>query len=195
MKPITTGSRRLLCWIGLAVLLMAAAGHSPAAEPASPAAPMGQLKIEGGAIERLWLMKRIGHDNAYDASKVLVFDRPGASVTVSAGQYLASIALQGGYTSHLHIQSDDGRVAKVQPDAAWMTVSPDEPCTLKAGSPLKLVPLAYRQGRTVRLMYELLDAQGRRYYPSAPPRPVPQFTIYQGDREIASSQSMSLEYG
>ena len=60
---MTTGNRGSLSWpcLVLLVLLLAAAGRLAAAEPgqqpASSAPAMGQLKIEGGAVEQLTLEK------------------------------------------------------------------------------------------------------------------------------------------
>lgn len=195
---MTAGSRGLRWWSGVAIVLMAAASSSPAEparQPASSAAPMGQVKIEGGGIEGLVLVKRIGQTDTFDAANPLTFEKPGRSVSLPPGQYLARVVLRGGYSSRSYAWADDGRIGKVTADAQWLTVSPDKPCTLKAGVPLKLVPFVYRQGRVVRLMSDLVDAQGRQYHRSEPPRPLPQFTVYQGDREVASSESMSLEYG
>ncbi len=157
---------------------------------------MGQLLIEGDSIERLTFARRIGDTDTFDAAKPPVFEHPGASVSMPAGQYfLRLIELRGGYTSQPYIQSDDGKTGKVPPDAEWLTISPDRPCTLQAGAPLKLQPYAYRQGRVIRLSFGLLDARGRGYYASAVLPRLPQFVVYQGDREIATSDSMSLEYG
>jgi hypothetical protein len=198
---MTIGNRRRLsrmCLAFVATLLFPAVGlpgvGPEQAKPASAPA-MGQLKIEGDAIERLTLSKRIGNTNTFDAAKPLIFERPGASVSMPTGQYLPQIELRGGYTAHFYIQSNDGRTGTVLPNAEWLTISLDKSCTLKAGAPLKLVPRVYRLGRTIRLSYELLDAQGRRYYGSKSPRPIAQFAIYQADREIVSSESLSLEYG
>ena len=156
---------------------------------------MGQLKIEGGAVEQLTLEKR-RINQQFDPMNPLIVHCLGSRMSIPAGEYrLQKIELKGGYCCDVPMQIIDGLTGKVLREAEWLTIGPDKPCTLKAGAPLKLVSRVYCLGRVIRLGYELLDAQGRRYYAPATPRQLPRFAVYQGDREIASSDSMSLEYG
>lgn len=197
-----TGNHCLLSRPCLAILLLLSfaatclAAAEPDQPPATPTPVMGELHIEGDAIETLTLARRIGQGDDYDSANPLVLQRPGSSVSIPAGDYLLQeIELTGGFGCYVPFRIVDGRTNKVIREPEWLTISPDKPCTLKAGAPLKLAPGVYRLGRLIHLTHELLDSQGRRYHASAIPRPLPQFAIYQANRQIASSDSMSLEYG
>jgi hypothetical protein len=73
----------------------------------------------------------------------------------------------------------------------WLTISPDKPCSLKIGAPLRPVLLTHRRGRMIGLSYQLLDGEGRRYCSEKRDQP-PRFTVYCDGYEIASG---SFEYG
>ena len=199
---MVTGNRSLLLWPCLVILVLLSfaatylAAAQPGQPPATPTPAMGRLDILGEAIETVTLAKRIGHGDAYDSRDPLVLRRPGSSVSIPAGEYLLQkIDLTGGFCCYVPFRVIDGLTDKVVKEPEWLTISPDKPCTLKAGAPLKLIPWAYRVGRLTHLSHRLVDAQGRSYYNSTTSRPLPRFAIRQGDREIASSDSMSLEYG
>lgn len=201
-RSLPTENRSLPSWASLAILVLtsSAASRLLAAEsggpPVAPGTATGRLEILGEAVESVTVAKRIGRSDEYDSSNPLVLRPVGASISIPAGEYLLQeINLSGGFRCYVPFRVVDGLTNKVVTEPEWLTISPDKPCLLKAGAPLKLTPGVYRVGRLTHLSHELLDAQGRRYYGSATPRPLPRFAIYQGDREIASSDSMSLEYG
>jgi hypothetical protein len=196
-----TENCRLPSWASLAIFVLfsfAATGPAvaePSQPPTAPTSAQGRLEILGEAVESVTLAKRIGHNDAVDSSHPLVLRPVGSSVSIPAGEYLLQeINLSGGFRCHVPFRVVDGLTNKVT-EPEWLTISPDRACMLSAGAPLRLTPGVYRVGRLTHLSHELLDAQGRRYYGSATPRPMPRFVVYQGDREIASSDSMSLEYG
>jgi hypothetical protein len=62
---------------------------------------------------------------------------------------------------------------------------------LKLGAPLAQTVKVQRQGSVLVLNYELLGSGGEKYSGSNRSKP-PTFTIYKGDKEIASDK---FEYG
>ena len=199
---MTTGNRSLLLWLCVAILVLipVAIDRLVAAEPdgrqAAPAAAMGRLDIQGEAIEVLTLAKRIGDGDSFDSQNPLLLRHPGLSVSIPAGEYLLQkIELTDGFCCYVPFRIMDGVTGKAKKEPEWLTIRPDKPCTLRVGAPLKLNVGVYRLGGVVRFTHELIDVEGRRYHDSKPSRQFPQFAIYQGDRQIASGDSMSLEYG
>ena len=197
-----TGSRSLLLWPCLAILVLFpfAIDRLLAAEPdrrqAAPASAMGRLDIQGEAIETLTLAKRIGGSDSFDSQNPLQLRHPGSSVSIPVGEYLLQkIELTNGFRCYVPFRIIDGVTGKSKKEPEWLTIRPDKPCLLRVGAPLKLKLGVYRFGNIIHVKHELLDAEGRWYDDSKPSRQLPQFAIYQGDHQIASNDSMSLEYG
>ena len=191
-----TRNGRSLLWLCLVLgTLLPAAGRLAAAESkATPSSgpAMGVLNIEGGAIERVTLAKCIGAGDAYDPRDTFTLQHPGTSVSLPAGKYLPqNVELKGGYRCYVPFQIVDGRTKKVLRGPEWLTISPEKPCLLKVGAPLTPSLRTFRQGRTIRIAYDLLDSEGRSYSPGTRDKP-PRFTVSCGGREIASG---SFEYG
>ena len=135
----------------------------------------GELKLEGKYIERL-VLDRIGGGGR---EKI---DQPKEVIKLQAGQYrLLEVRLTGRYTCHSW-QIRDGRM---------VTVSEDKPELLKVGAPLKQIVKAKRQGSLLVLDYELQGVGGETYTSGDRSKP-PKFTVYKGDKEIASGQ---FEFG
>jgi len=132
----------------------------------------GELKIEGKYIKQLVLK---GEDGAG-----IKFDQPGESIKVAVGKYLLrEVQLEGGYA------------CRIWSDANWVEVGEDKPAVLKVGAPLKQIVKATRQGRVLALNYKLLGIGGETYVRDDRSKP-PTFTVYKGDKRIASG---TFEYG
>jgi len=140
--------------------------HAQGEDPA-----MGELKLEGKHIERLVLQRKDGHTER--------FDRPAATIKLPAGEYrLLEAHLKHRYW--FHFLSRD-----------WVTVGKDKPAVLKVGAPLKQTVKAQRQGNLLVLNYKLLGVGGEIYTGRDTSKP-PTFTVYKGDKEIASGK---FEFG
>jgi hypothetical protein len=189
--------------LALLVLLLPALGWSATTTPSAPA--MGQLKIEGGAVERVTLW-RLTDEAAADpsrswdslseaidhSSKPTVLDRPGLSATIRAGTYIfAGAELKGGYSHNPSLTQFDPQTRKSTLTVERLTIGPDKPCVLKVGAPLEQKVSVARQGRVLHMTYRLLDSEGRRYLPENRDKP-PQFAVYCNGREVGSG---SFEYG
>ena len=135
---------------------------------------LGELKLEGKYIDLLVLRRKDGRTER--------FNQPEETIKLPAGEYqLLEARLEGGYTCR--IMRVSGR--------DWVTVDEDKPAVLKVGAPLKQTVKAKRQGRILILNYELLDVGGEIYTSSNRNKP-PTFTVYKGDKEIASDK---FEFG
>jgi hypothetical protein len=156
----------LLCWLSVGV-------H--AEETASDAASaLGELRIEGESIERLVLVDGRGHHR--------VFDRPGAMVTLPEGEYrLQEVVLEGGYRCWPH----------QVPEGNPLTVSRDQPATLKVGAPLSQRVRARRQGTVLSLNFEIVGGAGELYSPPTSTNK-PHVAAYRHDKQILSAD---FEYG
>jgi hypothetical protein len=146
---------------------------------------MGQLNVEGDAIERVTLAKWMGA-NRLDARTSIVLEHPGGTMSIPAGEYvLREIDLTGGYHC-LAGPITDGQTGQPVKQAEWLlSISPDKPCSLKIGAPLKPEVAVYRQGRVLELVYLLRDAGGRRYATEKHEKP-PRFTVSSGGRVVGS---------
>lgn len=132
--------------------------------------PTGVLKLEGTHLDYIELHAKDGH--------VERITRPEETVELPPGEYrLRQVRLEGGYTS-------GGRVD-------WVTVAVDKPATLKVGAPLVPAVRVQRQGRILRLTYELRGVGGEIYTGGDRSKP-PTFAVYKGDKQIASGK---FEFG
>ena len=109
---------------------------------------VGQLRIEGRAIERLVL--------ADESQATTEFPRPGASVPLPAGRYFVhEVELTNGFRCYAWIGGEED----------WIQVPADPTPVVKVGAPLTPKVSVQRAGRLLKLDYELVDAAGRRYTP------------------------------
>jgi len=132
----------------------------------------GELKLDGKYIERLVLRQRDGRTQR--------LDHPGETIKLPVGEYsLMEIHLIDGYSCRL--LSNDRKV----------TITNDKPAVLKRGAPLTQTVNVKRQGNALLLNYKLLGGGGETYTSSSRSKP-PTFTIYKGDKEIASDK---FEFG
>ena len=136
---------------------------------------VGELKLEGKHIERLVLSQKDGGTKK--------FDKPGETIKLPVGEYrLQEVRLQGGYSC---------RIMTPISDANWVTIAEDKPAVLKVGAPLKQTVEVRRQGSLLLLNYKLLGAGGEAYTSDNRSDP-PGFSVYKGDKKIASGK---FEYG
>lgn len=165
---------RLACLL-FAILLLWITGlyQCQAQEANKQGSAKGELKIEGKYIERLVLRSRNGRTQS--------LDNPDEIINLPTGQYrLQEVHLLDGYTS----RSSNTNVE-------WITVVEDKPAVLKLGAPLTQKVNIQRQGIVLILNYELLGSGGEIYTSSDRSKP-PTFTVYKGDKEIASDK---FEFG
>jgi len=156
------------------VLLLLAAGacFCQAQEPNKPDSAMGELKLEGKHIERLVLRRNDGHAET--------FNNPGEIITLPAGEYLLQeVRLKGAYARNRLSGGEQIMVRAGQQEV------------LKVGAPLVPTIKVQRQGRILRLSYELLGAGGETYTGGDRSKP-PTFAVYKGQKKIASDK---FEFG
>jgi len=128
-----------------------------------------ELKLEDGNIETLILQSG-------DEKKT--FDKPGKSIMLDPGAYqVFHLQLKGGFTYNPY--GDTTRLGPIQ-------IKPGEPAILKAGGPLEQHIKVQRKGQLLTMNYRLIGAAGESYRNDR--RHPPTFTIYKGDKEIASGK-------
>lgn len=143
--------------------------------PSQHGANLGELKVQGKYIKRLVLSQKDGGTEK--------FDKPGETIKLPVGEYqLQEVRLEGGYSC---------RIMRPISDADWVTIAEDKPAVLKVGAPLKQTVEVTRQGSLLLLNYKLLGAGGEPYTSDSRSDP-PAFTVYKGDKKIASCK---FEYG
>ncbi|HUV64563.1 MAG TPA: hypothetical protein VMW24_11740 [Sedimentisphaerales bacterium] len=136
--------------------------------------PTGVLTLEGNHLDYIELLARDGHTER--------ITRPEATLELPPGEYrLQQARLKGSYTYN----------GMGVPGGAWVTVAADKPATLKVGGPLVPTLKVQRQGRILRLSYELRGVGGEAYTGGDRSKP-PTFAVYKGQKEVASDK---LEYG
>ena len=158
-------------FLSIVIFLNAGISLCDAQEADKQGLALGELKLEGKYIERLVLRRKDGHTER--------FGRPAATIKLPVGEYrLLEAHLKHGYW--FHFLSRD-----------WVTVAEDKPAVLKVGAPLKQTVKAQRQGKFLVLNYKLLGVGGEIYTGRDRSKP-PTFTVYKGDKEIASDK---FEFG
>lgn len=135
---------------------------------------LGELKLQGKCIERLVLRHKNGRTETFNWLE--------ETIKLPVGEYrLQEVRLKGGYTCRpLSVSTRD-----------WITIAEDKPALLRVGAPLKQTVKAQRQGRILVLNYELRCLGGEIYTSSDRNKP-PAFTVYKGEKEIASDK---FEFG
>jgi hypothetical protein len=135
---------------------------------------LGELRIEGKYIEWLVLCGKNGLTKQ--------FSEPNETIKLAIGEYrIQNVSLKGGYTCNSLNASTNG----------WITIAENEPVVLKVGAPLKQILTVNRQGKNLIMDYKLLGVGGEAYINGARSSR-PGFTIYKGDKEIATGR---FEYG
>jgi len=138
---------------------------------------LGELKITGDFIQRVTL-----EGGPY----LVVLDKPEAVVKVPVGSYgQAKACLKKGNTeAHL----DGG----MQSAAGRITVNDKKPAVLTAGGPLTNSLSISRRGKNLSLNYQLVGAGGAYQLANQDRSHPPEFTVYQGDKKVASGK---FEFG
>ena len=135
---------------------------------------LGELKLEGGHVERLVLRGKDGNSKW--------FDKPGETTELPVGKYqLQESRLDGGYVC----------VQEAGIKNKWVTIAENKPAVLKVGAPLSQTIKVKRRGKALVLDYKLLGIGGESYNNNDRNKP-PRLIIYNGDEEINSGR---FEYG
>jgi len=175
MTYMQTNKFRFVSLLGLVVFCLGAAvGLCDAQESSTKDPPPGVLKLEGNHLDYLELRARDDHTER--------ITRPEESVELPPGEYrLQAARLKGGYTcNNMGVSGYN-----------WVTVAPDKPATLKVGGPLVPTVKVQREGRILRLSYELRGEGGEAYTGGDRSKP-PTFAVYRGQKKIASGR---FEFG
>ena len=138
---------------------------------------LGEVKITGTFVQRATLER---------GPYLVVIDQPQATVKVPVGHYSGSkVCLRrGGVEAYL-----DGRT---QVAMGQITVNEKTPAVLMAGGPLTNSASITRQGRNLSLNYQLVGVGGAYQLSSQDRSHPPEFTVYQGDKKVASGK---FEFG
>ena len=132
---------------------------------------MGEIKLEGKSINRL-ILRREDNNGREE------FRRPRQIIKLPTGKYrMDEVHLEGGYICYGYRE----------PKRLLVNVTSDEQVTMKIGAPLKQIINVSRQGRILKMNYELLGVGGEKYTSGNRGKP-PTFTVYRGDKEIASDK-------
>jgi hypothetical protein len=169
MKTMLQGQKvnSFYIFLCISVLLLAVVSISPAQEQATG---MGQLKIEGSNIESLVLRA--------NNNQTKTFSKPQETITLPVGTYyVQQITLTNGFYCNTNYQQ--------------ITITQDKPATLKFGAPLKQLLTVKRQGKYLVLSNKFTGIGGE-IYSALSTTKKPTFTIYKGDKAIASG---NFEYG
>jgi hypothetical protein len=143
-----------------------------AQEPSKPDSALGELRLEGKDVERLVLRRNDGHTET--------LKNPEETIRLPAGEYLLQdVRLKGAY-----IRSRSAGSERI-------TIRAGQQEVLKVGAPLVPTLKVQRQGRILRLSYELLGVGGEAYTNGDRSKP-PTFAVYRGQRKIASDK---FEFG
>jgi hypothetical protein len=133
---------------------------------------VGELKLEGKDVERLVLRRNDGHTE--------IPTNPGQIIRLPAGEYLLQdVRLKGAYTRSRSAVNER------------ITIRAGQQELVKVGAPLVPTIKVQRQGRILRLSYDLLGVGGESYTGGDRSTP-PTFTVYKGDKQITSGQ---FEFG
>ena len=128
-----------------------------------------ELKLEEGNIERLILQS---------GEQKKTFDKPGKSIMLKPGTYqVYRLQLKDGFTYNPY--ENTTRLGPIQ-------IRPGEPAVLKAAGPLEQHIKVQRNGQLLTMDYRLIGSAGESYRNDR--RHPPIFTIYKGDKEIASGK-------
>jgi len=159
----------ILLFLGIGVCLC------EAQEAMEQNSAVGEIKLQGENIEYLVLVRKGGHRET--------ISRPKGTVKLPAGEYrLHEVRLRGGYICR----------SSRTPVGDWITVAEDKPAVLKVGGPLKHSVRVQQQGRILVLNYGLHGVGGEIYTARLNRSKPPTFTVYKGDKKIASDK---FEFG
>ena len=118
---------------------------------------------------------------------MVVIDKPEAVVKVPLGSYRSSkVCLRkGDAEAYLDRRTQFSAAGRI-------TVNNTKPAVLTAGGPLTNSVTVSRQGRKLSLNYQLVGAGGAYQLVNQDRLHAPEFTVYQGDKKVASGK---FEFG
>lgn len=138
---------------------------------------LGELKITGNVIERVTL-----EGGPY----VVVLNKPDAVARVPVGRYSTTkVSLRKG---DVQAYLDERMKAVGMP----ITVSEKAPAVLTAGGPLTNSVTINRRGKNLSMNYQLVGVGGAYQLVNQDRSHPPEFTVYQGDKKVASGK---FEFG
>jgi hypothetical protein len=134
---------------------------------------LGELKITGDFVQRVTLER---------GPCLVVLDKPEALVKVPVGRYgQTKVCLKKGEVE----ACPDGQM---RGSTAGMTINENKPAVLVAGGPLTNSVSVARQGKNLSLNYRLAGVGGAYQLVNQDRSHPPEFTIYQGDKKVASGK-------
>jgi hypothetical protein len=138
---------------------------------------LGDLKIAGSFVQRVTL-----EGGPY----LVVVEQPEGAVKVPVGSYSTTkVWLKKG-------EAEASREDRTQFLAGRIIVNEKKPAVLTAGGPLTNSVSVDRRGKYLALNYQLLGAGGAYQLVNQDRSHPPEFTIYQGDKKVASGK---FEFG
>jgi hypothetical protein len=170
------GTPYIWCFLGaILVHSSARAAHGGQADPPEATA-RGDLRIDGGHIERLILRD--------EQDRQMRFVRPGQSLLLPPGRYrLHEVALSGGYVCRPHLV----------PEGRQVSIEPGRPAVLTLGAPLRQTVRIERWGTSMVLHHDLLGQGGERYAVREDAER-PAFVVFKGKNAVSSGR-FDLEPG
>jgi hypothetical protein len=138
---------------------------------------LGELKLAGAYVQRATL-----EGGPY----AVIMDQPEATIKVPVGRY-----------SRTKVWLKKGEVeaypqGQAQGSAAGITINEQRPAMLTVGGPLTNSVSLNRHGKNLVLNYQLVGAGGAYQLANQDRSHPPEFTIYQGDKKVASGK---FEFG
>jgi hypothetical protein len=138
---------------------------------------LGDLEVTGSFVHRVVLQ---------DGTYLVIVDKPEGVVKVPVGKYRQpKLRLKRG-------EVEAGPEERGVADSRPVTVSDQTPLVLTGGGPLTNSVSIIKQGRNLVLNYELLGPRGRYQLANQDRSHPPEFTVYQGDKKVASGK---FEFG
>lgn len=149
--------------------------RAPTLPTATPKPPLpGEIRLGGEHIERLVV-------DCHDGS-TKTFERPGKTITLPAGRYkLRELTLEGGFSR------DPESINPGWDDTLPIVVAAKRPVILNTGGPLRQIVKVEKDSRYLRMEHNFVGVGGERYFSAGQSKP-PVFTIYRGDKKVASGQ-------
>jgi hypothetical protein len=134
---------------------------------------LGEVRITGDFIERVTL-----EGGPY----VVVLNKPGAMAKVPVGRYgSAKVWLRKG-DAQAYLDE------RMQAAGKGITVGEKAPALLTAGGPLTNSVTVARRGENLSMDYQLVGAGGVYQMANQDRSHPPEFTVYQGDKKVASGK-------
>lgn len=162
--------------------------HSPTgllAEEQSVKTPLGQLILEGKGVRAVRLERRRA-GGRFDPNDRKTIVLPAGKIELPPGEYRVEEAqLEGGIRfSPPYFIVPSGSTERQE--YGWFTLTPEKPHVLRVGGPLKPSVTVIREGRVLRMAYEVTDEDGRNFYYYDNPDNPPRFTVF-GDGQVIGS--------